>query len=83
MRALARGTPTVVNDHGSFKELPAEAVIKVETGASPQQVARVLESALFDKEVRERLRDAALRYAEEVSFENIIDRFWEEIVLAA
>lgn len=39
---MSHGLPTVVNDYGSFHELPAEALIKIAPEPTPEELAEVL-----------------------------------------
>jgi glycosyltransferase involved in cell wall biosynthesis len=83
MRAMAAGAPTILNDHGSARELPDDAVLKVSAQPSPEEVRTALEVLLSDEALRNRLSEGARRYAESVSFENVVDRFWNEVILAS
>jgi glycosyltransferase involved in cell wall biosynthesis len=82
MRALAAGVPTIVNDHGSFRELPDDAVLKVPALVEPSQLADAISRVCAGEELRRGLGTAALRYSEEVSMEAVADRVWSEVVCA-
>jgi glycosyltransferase involved in cell wall biosynthesis len=64
-RALAEGRATIVNDLGSFSEIPDEATLKVEIdGDQPEEVGAHLIRLAEDHAFRERIERAARRYAE-------------------
>ncbi len=63
-RALAEGRATIVNDLGSFSEIPDEATLKVEIdGDQPEEVGTHLIRLAEDPAFRERVERAARRYA--------------------
>jgi glycosyltransferase involved in cell wall biosynthesis len=63
-RALAEGRATIVNDLGSFSELPDDATLKVEIdGDQPEQVGAHLIRLAEDPAFREGIELAARRYA--------------------
>ncbi len=53
--ALTGGLPTIVNAHGSFAELPDEAVLKIAEAAPPEAVASALDRLAGDPAERRRL----------------------------
>jgi glycosyltransferase involved in cell wall biosynthesis len=64
-RALAEGRATIVNDLGSFSEIPDDATLKVEIdGDQPEEVGAHLIRLAEDPAFRERVERAARRYAE-------------------
>jgi glycosyltransferase involved in cell wall biosynthesis/SAM-dependent methyltransferase len=66
-RALAEGIPVVVNDLGSFAEIPDDVVVKVEPDEDQTDaLARHLVRLADDPDERDRLSAAARRYAGEV-----------------
>ena len=82
MRCLAAGVPTIVSDHGPLRELPDDAVVKVPAQVQPADLAQTIRRLLADDEACARLRESAIRHAQEVSFEAVADQFWTEILCA-
>jgi glycosyltransferase involved in cell wall biosynthesis len=63
-RALAEGRATIVNDLGSFSEIPDDASLKVEIdGDQPEEVGAHLIHLAEDAAFRERVERAARQYA--------------------
>jgi glycosyltransferase involved in cell wall biosynthesis len=63
-RALAEGRATIVNDLGSFSEIPDDATLKVEIdGDQPEEVGAHLIRLAEDPAFREGIERAARRYA--------------------
>jgi glycosyltransferase involved in cell wall biosynthesis len=63
-RALAEGRATIVNNLGSFSEIPTGATLKVEIdGDQPEAVGAHLIRLAEDPVFRERIEQAARRYA--------------------
>lgn len=63
-RALAEGRATIVNDLGSFSEIPDEATLKVEIdGDQPEEVGAHLIRLADDPSFREGVERAARHYA--------------------
>ena len=65
---LASGVPTVVSAIGWLRELPDQAVVKLETTSDKSRVATVLIALLNDKARREQLSAAGRACAEQRSF---------------
>ncbi len=64
-RALGLGCATVVSDHGSYAELPDDAVVKVPARRDPSGYLRALFAALIEDRSRiVRTREAAHRHAQ-------------------
>jgi glycosyltransferase involved in cell wall biosynthesis len=64
-RALAEGRATIVNDLGSFSEIPDDATLKVEIdGDQPEEVGAHLIRLAEDTAFRESVERAARRYAQ-------------------
>jgi glycosyltransferase involved in cell wall biosynthesis len=61
---IAAGVPTVVNDFGSFAELPADVVFRVSKYPRPQEVAAAVTALLDDERRQRQLSAAALAYAQ-------------------
>jgi glycosyltransferase involved in cell wall biosynthesis len=63
-RALAEGRATIVNDLGSFSEIPDDATLKVEIdGDQPEEVGAHLIRLAEDAGFRERIERGARNYA--------------------
>lgn len=62
--ALTSGLPTIVNTHGSFAELPDEAVLKIAQAAAPQAVAEAIDRLAGDPSERGRLGAQGRGYAD-------------------
>jgi len=66
-RALAEGRPAIVNNYGSFAEVPRDVALKVEIdGPQAEQVGEHLLHLAGDPSFREALGAGARRYAETV-----------------
>lgn len=63
---LGAGLPLIVNNHGSMRELPEQAVLRLPDDCTAQEIGAALERLRADGELRQRLRDAALRWVDEV-----------------
>lgn len=65
IQAMSFGKPVIVTNHASFAELPDDVVLKVSYGESEvDEIADCLRRLLESKGERERLGEAARRYAE-------------------
>lgn len=60
--AMGAGVPLLVNAHGSMRELPQSAVLRLSDHCSPQEIARALERLRQDEDLRDRLREASLAH---------------------
>jgi glycosyltransferase involved in cell wall biosynthesis len=78
---LAAGVPTVVTTVGAARELPDDAVVKVEPDVSAERLAAVLMELLGDRQRREALRAEGQALARERSFEQVARYLYEEVVL--
>jgi hypothetical protein len=66
-RALAEGLPTIVNNYGSFAEVPRDVTLKVEIdGPQAEQVGEHLLHLHRDPDYRASVAAAARRYASTV-----------------
>jgi len=63
--AMGAGVPLIVNDHGSMRELPAHAVLRLPDQCTSQDIARGLEQLRNDNELRRRLSSASLAHVAE------------------
>jgi glycosyltransferase involved in cell wall biosynthesis len=57
---LGAGIPLIVNAHGSMRELPEEAVLRLADDCSPALIAEALQRLRSDPALRQRLSRAAL-----------------------
>jgi len=48
----------------------------------PADLAQTIRRLLADDEACARLRESAIRHAQEVSFEAVADQFWTEVLCA-
>ncbi len=83
MRCLAAGVPTIVNDHGSARELPDEVVLKIAAQPQPAELGSAIASLLSDEALTNRLADGARSHARDLSFERVADRLWQEVISAS
>jgi glycosyltransferase involved in cell wall biosynthesis len=79
MSSLALGVPTIVSDHGPFRDLPEEAAKRVPPEADPQRLAQAIEEILGEVEIRRRLSEGGSRYAAEACVEKVGARLLYEI----
>jgi glycosyltransferase involved in cell wall biosynthesis len=79
---LAAGIPTIVTALGSARELPDEAVVKVERGVSAEALGEEMSALLGDHLRREAMVEEGLRYATERSFATSGPYLYERLVLA-
>jgi glycosyltransferase involved in cell wall biosynthesis len=77
---LAAGIPAIVTALGSTRELPDEAVVKVERGVSAEALGEHMSSLLADRPRREAMAEAALRHARHHSAATIGDYFFRRLV---
>jgi glycosyltransferase involved in cell wall biosynthesis len=68
---FAAGTPTVVPELGSWRELPDDCVVKVEHDISPEGLARVLDALLHDERRLAAVGRAGQAYARAHSFRQV------------
>ena len=59
---LAYGVPVIVNNDASYKDYPADVVVKIEPDPSTAQLSKVLVALCADETYRERLSHAGLKY---------------------
>jgi len=78
---LAAGIPTIVTALGSARELPDDAVVKVEREVLPRALADKMGALLEDPARRKAMVDAGLRHATELSFASAGRYFHERLVL--
>jgi glycosyltransferase involved in cell wall biosynthesis len=78
---LAFGVPTIVTALGSARELPDEAVVKVEREISAEDLADRIGALLDHPERRAVMVGAGLRHATERSFSSAGLYFYERLVL--
>jgi len=77
---LAAGIPTIVTALGSARELPDDAVVKVERGVSAEELGEQISSLLSDRPRRDAMAEAALRHAREHSAATVGDYFFRRLV---
>jgi glycosyltransferase involved in cell wall biosynthesis len=59
---LAKGIPTIVNEHGSFKELPRDIVYFIPEKPSPNDIAQALDDLVNNKHLYLNLSRKAIEY---------------------
>jgi glycosyltransferase involved in cell wall biosynthesis len=74
---LAAGVPIVATALGGVRELPDEAVVKVERGVSAEELAGILAALLRDPGRRDALSRAGRAYARAHSFARVADDLYE------
>jgi glycosyltransferase involved in cell wall biosynthesis len=79
---LSAGIPAIVTALGSARELPDDAVVKVEREISAQELAEQMSALLADPVRRAEMVEAGLRHATERSFASAGPYFYERLVLA-
>ena len=80
---LSAGIPTVVTALGSARELPDEAVAKVEREVSVHDLGEEMSALLADPRRRASMVEAGLRHATERSFASAGQYFYERLVLGS
>jgi glycosyltransferase involved in cell wall biosynthesis len=78
---LGAGIPTIVTALGSARELPDDAVAKVEPDVSAYALADEIAALLGDRARREGMAEAGRRHAEERSFASAGSDFYERLVV--
>jgi glycosyltransferase involved in cell wall biosynthesis len=78
---LAAGIPTIATALGSARELPDDAVVKVEREFSAEALGEDIAALLADRPRREAMVEAGLRHATERSFATSGPYFYERLVL--
>jgi glycosyltransferase involved in cell wall biosynthesis len=78
---LAAGVPTIVTALGSARELPDDAVVKVEREISAQDLAEEMSGLLADPGRRRAMVEAGLRHATEASFASAGTYFYDRLVI--
>jgi glycosyltransferase involved in cell wall biosynthesis len=78
---LAAGIPAIVTALGSARELPDDAVVKVDRDVSPRALADEMATLLDDPARRKAMVEAGLRHATELSFASAGSYFYERLVL--
>jgi glycosyltransferase involved in cell wall biosynthesis len=78
---FAAGVPTIVTALGSARELPDEAVVKVEREISAEDLAVSIATLLVHPEHRAAMIEAGLRHATERSFASAGEYLYERLVL--
>lgn len=63
-RALAAGACVIVSDTGSYGEIPGDCVVHLPAQADAHALSTVLAGLIDDAELRHRIGDAALNYAQ-------------------
>ena len=83
MRILAKGKCVLVNDIGSFAEIPDDACVKlpsVESMTEDEEVSAIynaLENLISNEERRKELSTAARKYAQEyLNLKKIVEEYW-------
>ncbi len=77
---LAAGVALVATGIGAGRELPVDAVVTVSPSLSSGALAGVVDDLLGDPERRERLADAARRYASRNSFGAVARHLYEAVI---
>jgi glycosyltransferase involved in cell wall biosynthesis len=80
---LAAGIPAIVTALGSARELPDEAVVKVERETTSHELGERMSALLADPARREAMLEAGLRHATEHSFARAGRYFYERLVLGS
>lgn len=62
---MGAGVPLIVNAHGSMRELPEQAVLRLPDHCTSQDIARALQHLRQDPERRRRLSEASLAHVAE------------------
>jgi glycosyltransferase involved in cell wall biosynthesis len=78
---LSAGIPTIVTALGSAKELPDEAVVKVERETSAEALAEEMSALLSNPVRRQAMVEAGLEHATGRSFATAGPYFYERLVL--
>ena len=77
---LSAGIPTIVNSHGSMKELPDDVVYKLRDNFELEELVQALELLYEDAELRERLSKNSVRYIKtHHSPEYVAEKYFEAI----
>jgi glycosyltransferase involved in cell wall biosynthesis len=77
---LSAGIPTIVTALGSARELPDDAVVKVEREISAEALGGEMDALLADRTRREAMVEAGLKYAQERSAATAGSYFYERLV---
>jgi glycosyltransferase involved in cell wall biosynthesis len=80
---FAAGVPTIVTALGSARELPDEAVVKVEREISAEELGDRMAALLANSERRAAMIEAGLRHATERSFASADDYLYARLVLGS
>jgi glycosyltransferase involved in cell wall biosynthesis len=80
---LSLGVPTVVSALGSGLEYPDGAVLKLPATAGPHELATLLRRLLTDADLRARLTDGALAFAEASDFSHVARELLAQVLPAA
>jgi glycosyltransferase involved in cell wall biosynthesis len=78
-RCLAAGVPTCVTAIGPAKELPDDAVVRVEQDVSPDELAHEIGSLLRDPARQAKLSEGGLRYVRANSFARTAEALKREV----
>lgn len=78
---LSAGIPMIVTALGSARELPDEAVVKVERELTAEALGEEMNGLLADRSRREAMVEAGLSYAQERSAATAGSYFYERLVL--
>ena len=76
---LTTATPTVATAIGWARELPDDAVLKIEVDVSAEQLADTLCALIRDDSRRQQLADAARRVSAEMTMERAADALWDAL----
>lgn len=76
---LTAGVPTIVSALGAARDLPDEAVTKVDAAADAETLADTIIGLLRSAERRQALQEGARRYAADRSFANAANALYREL----
>lgn len=80
---MAHGVPVIINDYGSFAELPDNAVVKLPAAPSPRDVAAGLLRLVEDADGRRRLGATGREYIAREHDPHLVARHYADAVRAA
>lgn len=77
---LAFGTPTIVTAVGPARELPDDAVVKVEPTISPEELAQEILALVADGDRRAGLRRGATAFAATATFDRLAEELCRQVL---
>jgi glycosyltransferase involved in cell wall biosynthesis len=78
---VAARVPVIATGIGSLRELPEHVVLSVPEECSAERLAERMSVALRDRGLREKIRAAQDRYADECSFARVAERYADVLAL--